>query len=101
MYKAIAWFARNGVAANLLMFAIFGAGIWSLSDKIILQDFPDVPDRTVTVTVAYRGSTPREIEQAIVTRLEEALHDIEGIKEMDAMSNSSTGRVVLDFEEGS
>ena len=100
MYKAIAWFARNGVAANLLMFAIFGAGIWSLSDKIILQDFPDVPDRTVTVTVSYRGSTPREIEQAIVTRLEEALHDIEGIKEMDAMSNSSTGRVVLDFEEG-
>jgi multidrug efflux pump subunit AcrB len=100
MYKAIAWFARNGVAANLLMFAIFGAGIWSLTDRIILQDFPDVPDRTITVTVSYRGSTPREIEQAIVLRLEETLHDIEGIKEMDAMSNSSTGRVILDFEEG-
>ncbi len=96
----IAWFARNGVAANLLMVAIFGGGIWSLSDRIILQDFPDVPDRTVTVSVSYRGSTPREIEQSIVTRLEEALHDIEGIDEMNAMANSNTGRVVLDFEEG-
>jgi len=100
MNTMIAWFARNGVAANLLMIAILGGGIWSLSDRIILQDFPDVPDRTVTVTVSYRGSTPSEIEQAIVTRLEEALHDIEGIDEMVAMANSNMGRVVLDFEEG-
>ncbi len=100
MHTMIAWFARNGVAANLLMVAILGSGIWSLSDRIILQDFPEVPDRTVTVSVSYRGSTPREIEQAIVTRLEEALYEIEGIDEMDAMANSSMGRVVLDFEEG-
>jgi multidrug efflux pump subunit AcrB len=100
MYKTIAWFARNGVAANLLMIAIVGGGIWSLSDRIILQDFPEVPDRTITVSVSYRGSTPREIEQAIVIRLEEALHDIEGIDQMDSMANSSSGRVVLDFEEG-
>lgn len=100
MHKTIAWFARNGVAANLLMIAIVGGGIWSLSDRIILQDFPEVPDRTITVSVSYRGSTPREIEQAIVIRLEEALHDIEGIDQMDSMANSSSGRVVLDFEEG-
>ncbi len=100
MHSMIAWFARNGVAANLLMVAIIGGGIWSLKDRIIFQDFPDVPDRTVTVSVSYRGSTPREIEQAIVTRLEETLHEIEGIKEMDAMANSNTGRVTLDFEEG-
>ena len=95
----IAWFARNGVAANLLMVAIIGGGISSLKDRIILQDFPEVPDRTVTVSVAYRGSTPSEIEQSILTRLEEALHDIEGIDEMDAMASASIGRVVLDFEE--
>lgn len=100
MNSMIAWFARNGVAANLLMVAIIGGGIWSIKDRIILQDFPDVPDRTVTVSVSYRGSTPSEIEQAIVTRLEEALHDIEGIDEMVSLANSNTGRVVLDFEEG-
>ena len=50
--------------------------------------------------MSYRGSTPGEIEQAILTRLEEALYDIEGIKEMDARANSNTGTVNLEIEEG-
>ena len=29
MHGIIAWFARNGVAANLLMVTILGGGIWS------------------------------------------------------------------------
>jgi multidrug efflux pump subunit AcrB len=100
MHGIIAWFARNGVAANLLMVTILGGGIWSGFHKVILQDFPDVPIRYINVSVSYRGSTPGEIEQAIVTRLEEALYDIEGIKEMDAVANSNTGSVTLDIEEG-
>lgn len=96
----IAWFTRNGVAANLLMIAILAGGLWSGYQKIILQDFPDVPIRFINVSVSYRGSTPGEIEQAIVTRLEEALYDIEGVKEMDASANANTGSVTLDIEEG-
>jgi multidrug efflux pump subunit AcrB len=100
MHGIIAWFARNGVAANLLMVAILGGGIWSLTNRIILQDFPDIPSRIITVTVEYRGSTPGEIEQTIITRLEEALYDIEGIKEMDATANANTATLNLDIEEG-
>jgi multidrug efflux pump subunit AcrB len=100
MHGIIAWFARNGVAANLLMVAILAGGVWSGYQKIILQDFPDIPVRYISVSVSYRGSTPGEIEQAIVTRLEEALYDIEGIKEMDAVANSNTGSVTLEIEEG-
>ena len=82
MHGIIAWFARNGVAANLLMISILGAGVWSITNKIILQEYPEFPSREIRVSVSYRGSTPGEIEQAILTRLEEALYDIEGIKEM-------------------
>lgn len=100
MHGIIAWFTRNGVAANLLMVAILAGGFWALRSKIIFQQFPDVPDRTISVSVSYRGSTPGEIEQAIVTRIEEVLYDIEGVKEMDAMANSNTGRVVIEIEDG-
>ncbi len=100
MHGMIAWFTRNGVAANLLMFAIIGGGIWAGYSKIILQEYPEFPSRIISVSVSYRGSTPGEIEQSIVTRLEENLYDIEGVKEMDARASASTGSVILDIEEG-
>ena len=100
MHRIIAWFARNGVAANLLMFGILAGGIWSVSDKIILQGYPDRTYPYITVSVSYPGSTPGEIEQAILTRLEEALYDIEGVKEMTARASASYGSVFLEIEDG-
>ena len=100
MNAIIAWFARNGVAANLLMVAILAGGLWSGGNKIILQEYPEFPSRSISVSVSYRGSTPGEIEQAIVTRLEETLYDIEGVKEIEARASSSTGTVTLEIEDG-
>ena len=100
MNRIIDWFARNGVAANLLMVAIIAGGIWSAQERIILQEFPEFPNRDIEVSMSYRGSTPGEIEQAIVTRLEEALYDIEGVKEIDARASSNSGMVDLEIEEG-
>ncbi|MBD5780013.1 efflux RND transporter permease subunit [Pelagicoccus sp. NFK12] len=100
MHKLIEWFTKNSVAANLLMVAIVAVGINSLLNKVILQEFPDFPSRNITVTVPYPGSTPREVEQAIITRLEEELYDIEGIKEMTSRASSSSGTVTLEIEEG-
>jgi multidrug efflux pump subunit AcrB len=100
MHGIIAWFAKNGVAANLLMIAILAGGLWSATNKIILQERPEFPSRQISVSVSYRGSTPGEIEEAIVTRLEENLYDIEGIKEMEARASATSGRVTLEIEEG-
>ena len=100
MHGIIAWFARNGVAANLLMVAILGGGIWAGTQKIVLQDLPDFPLRFISVSVVYPGATPGEIEQAVLTRLEESLYDIEGVKEMQATASSSNGSVTLEIEEG-
>ncbi len=100
MYGLIAWFTRNGVAANLLMVSIVAGGLWSFNSRMILQDFPDVPNRMITVSVEYRGATPGEIEQSIVQRIEEALYDIEGVEEMTAIANSNRGSVTVEIEDG-
>ncbi len=100
MHGLISWFARNGVAANLLMVAILAAGVWSGFNQIVLQQFPDFPLRLITISVLYRGSTPGEVEQSIVTRLEENLYDIEGIEELTATATANVGTVVLEIEEG-
>ncbi|MDQ8201875.1 efflux RND transporter permease subunit [Pelagicoccus sp. SDUM812003] len=100
MHKLIEWFTKNSVAANLLMFAIVSVGIYSAFNVIVLREHPDYPSRNISVNVPYPGSTPREVEQAIITRLEEALYDVEGIKEMTSTATSSSGSVNLEIEEG-
>ena len=77
----IAFFTRNGVAANLLMVAIMLAGVYALFSKTIpLEVFPEFESRTVSISVAYRGATPEEVEESVVIRIEEAIADVEGRK---------------------
>ena len=79
----IAFFTRNGVAANLLMFAIIFAGVFALfSRKIPLEVFPEHESRSISISVAYRGATPEEVEETVVIRVEEAISDVEGIEEV-------------------
>jgi len=100
MNRMIEWFTRNGVAANILMAAIVGSGAYSLWTKVILQEFPDYPSRVISVSVQYRGSTPTEVEEAIVVRLEEVLVDLDGLKEMDSRATANGGTVNLEIEDG-
>ena len=96
----IAWFARNSVAANLLMIAIMGLGIWTLAtDRIPLEVFPDTPSRFLSVTVPYPGATPEEVEEMIVLRIEEAITQVPGIKRVFSTSSSSGGTVNIEMED--
>lgn len=99
MHRIIEWFTRNGVAANILMVSLVAAGIYSGLNKIVLQEFPDYASRTINVQVQYRGSTPTEIEESIVLRLEETLFDVEGVTEMDARASSNSGSVSLTISD--
>jgi multidrug efflux pump subunit AcrB len=99
MNRIIEWFARNGVAANILMVSIIASGAYSMMNNTVIQEFPDYKSRTITVSVTYRGSTPTEIEESIVLRLEENLFDVEGVTEMDARASASSGSVSLTIDD--
>ncbi len=91
MNSLISWFTRNSIAANLLMLAILLWGMASLG-KIIVEAHPASQMDSITVSVAYRGATPAEMEESIVIRIEEITQDLEGIKSIssEAMENSAT-----------
>ena len=54
----IAWFAKNHVAANLLLITILIGGLFSLSVRIPLEVFPSFATDRINVTVSLRGATP-------------------------------------------
>ena len=64
MSGMIAWFARNGVAANLLMVLIVAWGVLALTG-IPIEVFPSMETQSITVNVPYLGAAPEEVEQGV------------------------------------
>ncbi len=95
----IAWFARNHVAANLLMFFIILFGLYSLS-TIKRETFPEVNTGQINVQVLYRGGAPEEVERGVVIKIEEAIEGIQGIKEVRSTAREGSGMVRIEVEEG-
>lgn len=96
----ISWFAKNDVAANLLMFCIIFSGLFALKNSIPLEIFPTIEPSRINVQVSLRGSTPEESELSIATRIEEAITDLEGIEEYISYSYEGGASVNLEVEDG-
>ncbi|MGK0374601.1 MAG: multidrug efflux pump subunit AcrB [Arenicella sp.] len=96
----IEWFARNPVAANLLMITIVICGLFSASRSIPLEVFPSFEIEAVTVSTAYRGATPNSVEDGITKRIEESIYTIEGIKEINSRSSEGLSVVTAQIDEG-
>ena len=100
MNGLIAWFTRNGVAANLLMFTVVFAGAYSLNTSIPTEVFPDFDLDIVEIGVDYRGATPSEVEEAVVVRVEESIQDLVGIKKISSSSAEGAGGITVEVEKG-
>ena len=95
----ISWFARNPVAANILMFTIVIAGLISAVTQIPVETFPIQDTDQITVSTTFRGATPESVEDGITLRVEEAIADIEGIKEIQSRSSEGLSSVVAEITE--
>ena len=100
MHGMIDWFARNGVAANILMVAILLLGGWSMLERLPLEVFPEFERDQINIAVSYRGATPAEVEQAAVVRIEEAIGDIPGIEQINSSAFESAGMVQVEVAKG-
>ncbi len=94
----LSWFARNHVAANLLMLLIMVAGFMTLF-RIKIEFFPEMSVDIITVTVPYLGASPGEVENGVALRVEEAVAAVDGIKRIRSTSFEGTCMVVIEVEE--
>ena len=84
--KIIRWFAVNSVAANLLMIGIVLTGAHSIIKSIPLEVFPPIRFDAIQITTVLPGATPEDVEKGVTVKVEEAIHDLEGIKELTSRS---------------
>ena len=95
----VAYMARNGVAANLLMFFILAAGFVSLPG-LVQEAFPTVSLDAVEVSVAYPGATPNEVEESIVVKIEEQVNALTGVNRVTAVAAEGLASVVVELKTG-
>ncbi|MDY7092290.1 MAG: efflux RND transporter permease subunit [Acidobacteriota bacterium] len=96
MNGMVRWFARNHVAANLLMVVILAAGAFSVAN-VKLEVFPEFSADLITVTVPYLGAAPEEVEEGVLLRIEERIQDLEGIKRINSTAVEGRGTVVVEL----
>ena len=95
MKGAVAWFAKNHVAANLLMiFLLLAGAVTGLTTK--LEIFPETSLDRISITMEYPGASPAEVEEAIVRRVEEKVAGLAGIKRIDSVAREGFGSVTIE-----
>ena len=81
MKGIIAWFARNHVAANLLMLLLVVGGIAALP-LTNQKSFPDLEIDVISIGVPFLGATPAEVEEGVCVRIEEEIQGLSGIEKI-------------------
>ena len=100
MHSLIAWFARNSVAANLLMIFIIVWGLTTLATRLPLEVFPSFEADTVIIPVPFRSASPAEVEEGVTIKIEEEIQDIIGIKRITSTAREGVGTVYVDVAKG-
>ena len=96
---AIEWMAHNPIAANLLMLLVVVAGLYSIS-TIRKEVFPTFPAESFVIVVPYPGSSPIEVEEGVLIKIEEAIQDIPGIDDVVSKASEGTGVVTVKIFPG-
>lgn len=98
MNRLIAWWAKNSVAANLVMIGIFVAGFIQFNQMEREMD-PQVRFPGLQISVAWPGASPQDVEEQLVARIEESVSDMDAIEWVRSSSREGIGQVYILAEQ--
>tara|TARA_A100000171_G_scaffold47762_1_gene54221 strand:- start:4140 stop:7340 length:3201 start_codon:yes stop_codon:yes gene_type:complete len=97
MRKVISYFIKYEVAVNVMLFAfiIFGViGMLQLKSSF----FPLQEAEIISISVAYPGAAPQEIEEGVVLKIEDNLKGLIGVERVTSTSRESGGSITVEIE---
>ncbi len=96
----IAWFARNSIAANLLMAAILLGGVYCAFFQITLELEPDRPYGGIFISKSYPGATPIDVQKDILIPIENALESLDGVQQLNTDAHRQHARIWVEAKPG-
>lgn len=95
----IAWFARNDVAANLLMIGVVTTGI-VVAFNIKQEVYPLFEADIIEVKMDYRGASPEEVERSVVLPIESEVRGMELVKRIRSVAREGNATVAIEVMPG-
>ncbi len=99
MRSIVKYFIKNEIAGNMLMILLFIVGIVGLF-QMKTTFFPEVESRAISIRAIYPGSSPEEIEEGIVSKIEENLKGLTGIERVTSVSSENAGNITVEVFKG-
>ncbi|MEN8709615.1 MAG: efflux RND transporter permease subunit [Paracoccaceae bacterium] len=93
----LSYFTRHRTAANLLLVVMIVLGLASLP-RMRAQFFPDVVFENISVSVAWPGAGPEDIDRGIIQVLEPDLLVLDGVDNVFSTSREGSAVINLEFE---
>ncbi len=96
MKRLVSWAITNAPGMNVLMMALMLVGGISLAN-MRREVFPAFELEVVMVSVPYPGATPKDCEEAICQKIEEAIRSIDGVKKVTSIAKEGAGFVLAEL----
>ncbi len=95
MKNILAFFVNRPLIVNLISIFIVLLGIYAML-TINREAFPNVNLDNIAIGFSYPGASPDEIEQLIITPIEQELKSLDGIDKMTSVAFPSSGSINLE-----
>ena len=94
MAALVEYFVSRNIFVNLLTLILIVVGGYTAA-TMNREAFPNIDFDIVVVTTVYPGASPREVEKLVTIPIEEAIKEVDGIKEFRSSSLENRSGVVI------
>ena len=101
MQSIIRFFVERSLLVNLISVFLLVLGLVTSVMLVKIEAFPNVNLDQIFISVAYPGASPKEIEQLIITPIEQELRSINGIDTMKSRAFPGSGTIVMEVDPDS
>ncbi|OIO70501.1 MAG: hypothetical protein CO186_07425 [Zetaproteobacteria bacterium CG_4_9_14_3_um_filter_49_83] len=97
MKRSIAFFVKHGVTVNLISIMMLLGGLYAAL-SIQREAFPSVNFDIIVVSAFYPGTSPKEVENLLLTPLEREIKSIDGIDKTYATAYAGTTQITIQVD---
>ncbi len=99
MRKIIEFFIYYSVPLNLIVLAIILFGLFGMNN-MKSTFFPLYDSNIISISLAYPGASPSQIEEGAVTKIEKQLRGLKGVDRITSKSYENVANILVELKRG-